>query len=261
METKTFTSLKKALDILSLYSLDCTSISAKQISKILDLPLSTTYKYIDVLLRRAFLARKAGSKKFYLGLSIFRLGNVFVAGFDLIDVAIPHMRVLSEVSGETILLTAVENHLAICLEKMEPRRLIKLSLERGRALPLHAGASSRVLLAYQDEAFIDAYVKKQKLQSLTKNTITTLSKLRTELKRTRENGYATSESEVDEGATAVAAPIFDHTGQLMAGLSIAGPTERLNNKSLNKIIAMVKTKALEISKDIGYNHKTKLLKA
>ncbi len=158
MKCKAFTSLERALDILSLFDLDCTSLTARQIANHLNLPLSTTYKYIDVLSKRGFLARKAGSKNFCLGLMLFRLGNVFISGFDLIDVVIPHMKALLKESGETILLTAVEGQEAICLEKMEPQRLIKLSLDRGRTLPLHAGASSRILLAYQDDAFINTFI-------------------------------------------------------------------------------------------------------
>ncbi len=258
MKTKTFASLEKALDILALFDLGRTSFSAQEISDRLHIPLSTTYKYVDVLLKRGLLAKKPGSKSIGLGFTIFRLGSIFSAGFDQIDVAIPHMQSLLEKSGETIILTSIEGWNAICLERFEPQRLIKLSLERGRRLPLHAGASSKVLLAYQNSTFIDRYVKHQGLQRLTRNTITTLSKLRIELKRARENGYITSESEVDEGAAAIAAPIFDHMGQLVAGLSIAGPSERLHARSLIKIIAMVKAKALCVSKDLGYRHKTKL---
>jgi DNA-binding IclR family transcriptional regulator len=254
MKCKAFTSLERALDILSLFDLDCTSLTARQIANHLNLPLSTTYKYIDVLSKRGFLARKAGSKNFCLGLMLFRLGNVFISGFDLIDVVIPHMKALLKESGETILLTAVEGQEAICLEKMEPQRLIKLSLDRGRTLPLHAGASSRILLAYQDDAFINTFIKQQGLQKLTKNTITTLGKLRAELKRTREKGYAVSDSEVDAGAKAVSAPIFDYKGQLLAGLSIAGPSERIDNDLLSDFILMVKEKSAQISRDFSHTN-------
>ena len=252
MKNKTFASLEKALDIMTLFDLDCASFTVQEISKQLNIPLSTTYKYVDVLVKRGLLAKKPGSKQIGLGLMIFRLGSIFAAGFDLIDTAIPHMQSLMKRSGETILLTAIEGWNAICLERMEPQRLIKLSLDRGRTLPLHAGASSRVLLAFQNDEFITEYIKAKGLQTLTGNTLVKRNQLIAELQSTRERGYALSNSEVDEGAKAVAAPIFDHSGMLLAGITIAGPSERIDKKGLSGLIDYVCASARDISNDIGY---------
>lgn len=252
LQSKTYASLEKALDILALFDLNRTSLTAQEISGHLSIPLSTTYKYIDVLQKRGVLARKEGSKEIQLGLMIFRLGNIFSTGFDLVDAASPHMKDLLNQSGETILLTAIEGWEAVCLEEMEPQRLIKMSFERGRALPLHAGASSRILFAYQDDEFIDEYVRELGLQALTKNTITTLAKLKSELKLTRKRGYTTSDSEVDEGAKALAAPIFDHMGRVLAGLTVSGPNDRINSHNKKQLIKMVKDCAQRISAGLGY---------
>lgn len=253
MKPTALTSLEKALDILGLFDADCPVLSARQIADQLNLPLSSTYKYIDVLTKRGFLAKKTGSQKFRLGLMVSRLGNAFRSAFDLIDIVRPHMEALAQESGETIMLTAMEGQEAICLEKMEPRRLIKLSLDRGRKLPLHAGASSRILLAYQDDAFIETLIQQRGLPKLASHTITTPAKLKTELKKTRKNGYTVSDCEVDGGAKAVAAPIFDDKGQLLAGLTIAGPSQRIGHDLLAYLIVMVKEKAAQISRDCGYN--------
>lgn len=252
MINKTFASLEKALDIMTLFDFDRTSFTAHEISEHLNIPLSTTYKYVDVLLKRGLLAKKAGSKEIELGFMIFRLGSVFAAGFDLIDAAIPHMKSLMEQSGETILLTAIEGRNAICLERMEPQRLIKLSMERGRRLPLHAGASSRILLAFQNDEIIADYIEHKGLENLTNNTMNEPDSLLAELKLTRERGYALSDSEVDDGAKAVAAPIFENNGNLLAGLTIAGPSERFDKKGPTELIDYVRASAREISNDIGY---------
>jgi len=252
MKNKTFASLEKALDIMALFDLDRASFTAQEISESLDIPLSTTYKYIDVLLKRGLLAKKPGSKEIGLGLMIFRLGSIFAADFDLIDAAVPHMKSLMEQSGETILLTAIEGWDAICLERMEPQRLIKLSLERGRRLPLHAGASSKILLAYQNKQFITDYVKHKGLENLTENTISDPDSLFIEMNSSRERGYALSDSEVDDGAKAVAAPIFEHNGNLLAGLTIAGPSDRFDKQGLNNLTDYVCAGAREISNDISY---------
>ena len=253
MTNKTFASLEKAIDIMVLFSVDRTSFTAQEISKRLNLPLSTTYKYIDVLHKRGFLEKRSGSKKIGLGVMIFRLGRVYAAGFDLIDVVTPHMNSLMEKFGETIFLTAIEGWNAICLESMEPRRLIKLSVERGRTLPLHAGASSIILLAFQNDEFVADYIEHNGLPSYTDNTITEQGALYAELKLTRERGYALSDSEVDYGAKAISAPILEPNGNLVAALTIAGPSERFDKQRLTELIDFLCASAKGISNSIGYS--------
>lgn len=252
MKDSSLTSLEKAIDIIDLFGLDDPSFTVKEISECLNIPLSTTYKYIDVLLKRGLLARKKNSKKIGIGLMIFRLGGIYAAGFDLIDAAIPHMMSLMEKSGETVLLTAIEGWNAICLERKEPQRLIKLSVEHGRKLPLHVGASSKVLLAFQNDKFIAEYIRHQDLVCVTDNTITEREKLIAEIKLTRERGYAISDSEIDDDAKGIAAPILERNGNLLAGLTIAGPSERIDTHGLNKMIDYVCASAMKISNDIDY---------
>ena len=249
---KSFVSLEKGLDILCSFDFDHQELSAQEISKKLHIPLSSTYKYLDLLSKKGFLAKHPDTKKYFLGLTIFRMGNIFVNGLKLVDVAIPHMKSLSEMSGETVLLTVINGLKAMCIEKIETSRLIKLSLERGSRRPLNAAASSKILLAYQDNSFIDAMLENGNLTGLTEHTITDPDQLRKELKIIREQGFAFSDSEADLGAKAVAAPVLDHKGRVAAGLTIAGPGERINSENIPKLTALVKDSAREISYDLGY---------
>ncbi len=256
MKNKTFASIEKVLDILNLFDLEQRELLAIEISDKLNLPLSSTYKYLEVLIKKEFLVRRAGSKKIGLGIKIFRLGNVLAQDFSLVDIALPHLKFLSDEFRETAMLTAIEGQEAIYLEKIEPQRLIKLSPDRGRKLPLHAGASSRVLLAFKENSFIESYIKNNVLKRLSEKTITSSKKLKSELKRIRQLGYCVSESEVDSDAKAIAAPIFDKKKNIVAALTIAGPSERINKPELSKLINLVKAKAREISNDLGYRNKS-----
>jgi DNA-binding IclR family transcriptional regulator len=162
------------------------------------------------------------------------------------------MKSLSSLSGETVLLTVISGWEAICIEKVETNRLIKLSLERGSSLPLHAGASSKILLAYQEDSFIDSMFEKTHLTKFTDNTITDPIRLKKELKVIVKQGFAFSDQEVDLGARAIGAPIFDHKGKVVAGLTVAGPRERITNKNIPKLIRLVKEAAQKASYDLGY---------
>ena len=249
---KPFSSLEKAIDILNYFYSENRALSAQEMSSQLSIPLSTTYKYLDVLLKRGFLSKNPDTKKFFLGLTIFKLGNLVAAKIKPIDVAQRHMKDLANLSGETVTLTIINGWESLCVEKIESPRRIKLSVAMGDTLPLHAGASSKVLLAFQDNAFVDAMIRNVGLVKLTENTVTDPDRLKNELKLIRSQGFAYSDSEVDYGARAAAAPVLDSKGRLAAGIAVAGPRDRINDETAQNLIQSVIESAGKISSDLGY---------
>jgi len=249
---KAFTSLEKAIDIISLFDSEHQDFSAHDISQKLKLPLSTTYKYLDVLLKRDFLSKDKDAKKFSLGLMFFKLGNLASAKIKPVDVARPHMQTLSKISGETVTLTVVKGWESLCVEKIETPKKIQLVVERGSSIPLHAGSSQTILLAYQDESFIEAMIEKRNLTKIGDNTLTEPDRLREELASIRKQGYAFSDSAVEPGAAAIAAPIFDNEGRIAAGLSVVGPRDRIRGEHFMELVDMVKEGAGKISYDLGW---------
>lgn len=119
------------------------------------------------------------------------------------------------------------------MEKVESTQAVRLAMEVGTRRPAHAGASSKILMAYLPEAEIEAIIA-QGLPRLCTNTITDP----TELAQIRERGYAVSWEETDPGALGVATPIRDLRGEVIAALGIAGPlfrlTRRLTQEYANK---------------------------
>jgi IclR family KDG regulon transcriptional repressor len=243
-------SLKKGLDILGCFSFDDCSLSAQEIASKLDIPLSTTYRYVETLEERGFLVKNANGKNFKLGYMLFQIGNIVFLQMKLIDVALPHMKSLASLSGETVLLMMVSGGRALCIESIESDRLIRLSLKRGASLPLYAGAPSKLLLAYQTEPFIESFLKNNTLKRYTANTTTEPESLKKELKLIREQGFAFSNQEVDMGDCAISAPILDETGNLIAGLAVAGPVERIEGNK-ERMILWVKETALKTANDLN----------
>jgi len=249
---KPFASLEKAIEILSLFEPEHQGLSAHEISKRLGIPLSTTYKYLDIFIRKEFLSKDMYSKKIFLGRKIFKLGNRAAERFSIVGVAFPYMNSLSQQSREAVILTVIYGMEALCVESIESPRMVSLSVKKGATLPLHAGSSQKILLAYQDESFIDTLIESRGLVKLNENTITDPQQLKRELELIREQGFAQSDSEVDSGAGAVAAPIFDHDERLAAGLTIVGPTDRILFENRDKLIGMVTDIAQRISSEIVF---------
>jgi IclR family KDG regulon transcriptional repressor len=245
-------SLHKALDILCCFDFNQEALSAQEISERLNIPLSTTYRYLAILLERGFLARTPDTKKYELGLMLFQLGNIVSSKIKFVDIVMPHMISLSYLTGETVFLSVLNRSKAVCIEKIETNKLIKMSIERGASFPLYAASSGKLLLAHQDGYFIDSIIQKVLFTKFTDYTITDPILLKKELKDIREQGFAISDQEAELGAKSISAPIIDHKGKVIAALSIAGPSERIKSENIPPLIQMVKDAAKKASYDLTY---------
>jgi DNA-binding IclR family transcriptional regulator len=173
-------------------------------------------------------------------MNALRLGLLAQQKFNIAVIALPFMKELSRLTKETVLLTAVHGNKAFCLERVESEEPIRYSLfTPGANLPLHAGASSKVLMAYLPEAEWDAIITEEGLQRFTPQTITDRGVLKSQLKEIRTRGYAFSDQEVDREVRAVAAPIVNPRGELMAGLTVAGPAYRINKTKVQSLGRLV----------------------
>jgi IclR family transcriptional regulator, KDG regulon repressor len=241
------TSLARGLKLLECYDEKHESFNAQAFADRLELPISTVYRYLDILSEHKFLHKNPLSKKYHLGISIHRLGRLLGDESALVRVAQPFMEKLAQDSTETVFLTVLANGESVCIKTIESRQRIRLSIEEGTHQPLHAGASSRILLAYQTEAFIKKWIAANRLPRITEATICDEAEMLRVLKTTNKEGYTVSDSEVDEGSLAIAAPILDSNGKLVAGLSVAGPKTRLTSALIPNLIKAV----VQTARDIG----------
>lgn len=245
--SQSFVSLEKALDILCDFDLEVHEKSAQDIAATMGFPLSSTYKYLEVLLRKGFLAKNSESKKYMLGSSLLQMGSYCVVGKRLATVALEEMRALTEAIAETTMLTVVKGHDAMCLEKVESRQLLKVGMTRGATRPLHAGGTAKMLLAHQNRSFVKNYLDQVPLTRLTDETIIDRIELERELETIRKSGFAYSNSEVEEGVLSVGAPIFDRKKKVIAVLAIIGMKERSNDNCIAQWVKDVKRTAADIT--------------
>jgi DNA-binding IclR family transcriptional regulator len=250
--SKTFVSVEKVLDILLAFDVENAEISAQEISERLSLPLSSVYKYLEVLLKKGFLAKAPDSKRYILGLSVFSMLNVCIVGKNLTEIAFPRMNQLRELTDETVFLTVLNGWEGMCIEKAESRRMIKIGMSRGGRKPLYAGADGKVVLAYQDSNFVDSFFEEVPMEQYTKFTVTDPVQLRAQFEEIRCQGFCYTDSELDEGAVALAAPIFDHKKKLVGSLAVAGPKERMTEQHVAEWQPVIMQMALDISRDLGF---------
>ena len=191
------------------------------------------------------------SKKYRLGFRILELASLVYDRLELRKIAAPFIKEFSEKTQETVYLTVLNRDRAVCIEKIESNFALRLSVNRGESFPLHSCATSRILMAHLPEEQQESIISGG-LDKYTQNTMTDPAELREELAKIKKQGFAYSDQELDEGARAVSAPIFDCFGRVIAGLSIAGPVYRFTDEKREEYEHLVKQYAKQVSLKLGF---------
>jgi len=251
MATREIKSIRNCFRILSLFSKQNPDLDAEGISQAINIPKSSVYRYLYTLIQESILEYDSTTKKYELGLKIIELGGTAYHQMELRRIALPFMQELAKKTRETVYLSTLDRDRAICVERVESDLPIRLSINRGESFPLHASATARILMAYLPDEEQDRIIKKG-LKGFTDYTITDSQKLRQNLKEIKRRGFASSNQELDLGAKAVSAPIFDFSGRAIAGLSIAGPVHRFAGKKVKEYTDLVVRYCRRISSKLGY---------
>jgi DNA-binding IclR family transcriptional regulator len=248
-----FQVLDRTFSILELFEEDRPEWTTTEVARVLGLPIPTAHRILVALRERGYVSQHAETKRFRLGIALVRLGDRARAAIDLRSVAMPTLRQLSRDTGETALLTVLSpaNDGGVCLERVETEQPLRLSVQPGHRLPLHAGASQKALLAFLPDEAIER-VLAQPLESLCRNTITSPNSLRQELARIRELGWATSFEETNLGVWGIALPVLSELGAVVCAVGIAGPSVRLAEVRIAVHVARVHQAAKEIADALGH---------
>jgi IclR family KDG regulon transcriptional repressor len=251
-QTRSLQVLERAFSILDLFTAEHPEWSTTEVSQASDLPIPTAYRILVALRRRGFVTQDGSTKRFRLGIAALELGERARVLVDIRTASVPVLRRLTRETGETALLTAVsEDHRSsVCLERVESPHPLRLSLQPGRRMPLHAGASQKVLLAYLAPDEIER-VASGHLERLCRATIVDPGELRAELARIRRRGWARSFEETNVGVWGLAVPILGVHGRLIAAVGIAGPSARMSRVTDREHLARLRAAAADIAKAIG----------
>lgn len=211
---------------------------------------STAFRLVAALERRDLVEQIQGRGKYRLGTGILRLASATTSRLDLVQESRPLSRQLAQHTGETVNLAVLSDGAALYMDQVAGTSALQPHNWVGQRIPLHATSNGKVLLS----ALTDAEVKEQvpELDSYTGRTITTHGELARELEEVRVRGYALAIDELEIGLTAVAAPIRNAHGEVLASLSVSGPTFRLDARRVPDLAAAVVAAANDISRRLGW---------
>ncbi len=242
--------IHKVLDILLLFQDQRHLFSVEDISQELDIPRSTVYRYIRILCEKGLLERTE-TADYRPGIAFIELGRSAIASNrELRLIALPNMQRIAEAVGESVSLMRLYNRRAVCIESIEGQQALRVTIERGRTQPLHAGASSKILLAYLPEDQWEEQLEFP-LARFTHTTITDFDALRTQLHAVRDAGYCISNGEIDVGARALAVPLFDGRDEIVAALSIEAPASRMDDAIIGDYLVLLQREAEHIYRELS----------
>ncbi len=221
-------SIVRACAILRALAKDNESLRVGEIAKRMGLDRTTVYRIVVTLENIGFLERKPGTKEYKLGLGAFEVGSAYLRTTDLYSVARPVMIDLAQEVQEAVHWAILSGDNTVCIDKIDTPRGLGTMSKIGRAAPLHCSSVGKVLLAFQPEDRRQAIIGRLTLTRYTERTITSPDVLRQELEKVRRRGYCVTYGEGEIDMACIAGPIFDHSGTVVAGLSIGGPIHRMS---------------------------------
>jgi IclR family acetate operon transcriptional repressor len=225
-------------------------ISQSELSALIKIPKSSTYRYL-VTLEELGLAERKDGDRFCLGAKVIEMAGNFFAKSDIRNESLPVMNDLAEVTGETIHLAIPFGSEVVYIAKIESRHTLAMASYIGSRLPMYCTALGKVILAFSNPTLVES-VFSGELKALTIHTITSNSVLKSELINVRSRGFAIDNEENEYGICCVGAPILDFSNKAIAAVSISGPLDRLTIERANEYGPLLREKTLNISRRWGY---------
>jgi DNA-binding IclR family transcriptional regulator len=245
-------SVDRALNILEVLA-RIGEAGVTEIGAELDVHKSTAFRLLTTLEAHRLVEQAAERGKYRLGTGVLRLAAATTARLDLVQEARPVCRHLAAETGETVNMAVLSGSSALYVDQVAGSTALQSHNWVGQHIPLHATSNGKVLLSGLDRAAQDALLGQ--LQAYTERTVTRKAALRAELAEARERGYALAVDELEVGLTAVAAPIRNAHGDVIASMSVSGPTFRMPTERVDQIVVQVVQAAREVSYRLGWSHR------
>jgi IclR family transcriptional regulator, KDG regulon repressor len=246
------TTIQRAVALLDCFSHDQPELGVREIARKVGLSSSTTGRLLVQLKELGLLSQNPNTHAYSLGGRVLAWAGVYTSTMDVRNQALPFMHELHSTTQETISLYIMEDNERVCVERIESPQNVRIIARIGRRLPLYAGSAGKVFLAYLPPERRQEILDSTDFEPFTPNTLVDRAALEEEIEKILRHGYGVSCGEWVSDASGVAAPIFDQRKEIIAVLTISGPTQRFNQEKINQYVEEVTRFAGQISAELGY---------
>lgn len=235
-----------ALALLRAFDINEEWLGVRELGRKLELNSASVHNLLSTLAAAGFVEQDLKSRKYRLGLGLVKLAGVKLAQLDIVSLAGPILKDLSNSTGETITLSVLYGDDLLYLAKVESAQAVRVSSRVGGSAPIHCSANGKALLAFRPESEIDRLLSRP-LQRFTEATVTDPERIKEDLKQVRTQGFAKDFGAYLDGVNAVAAPVRDAQGAVVASIGVVAPASRM----LRTSVARYSRAAVEAANQIG----------
>ncbi|MBX6394364.1 MAG: IclR family transcriptional regulator [Alicyclobacillaceae bacterium] len=248
----TVKSVDRALRILEQVSRYKEGVGITELAADVDMYKSTVHRLLTTLLNRGYVEQDVKTGRYKLGYKILEMASRLLGNLDIRKEARPYLEDLANYTNEVVHLVVLDHGEAVYIEKVEGSETIRMHSRVGARAPVHCTGVGKAILAFLPEEEVLEIIDKHGLEPHTPYTITEWPRLRDELQRVRESGFAVDWEENELGIVCVAAPIWDHTGRVCAAVSVSAPKMRMSEERMRDLAVRVKQAGLAVSSRLGY---------
>jgi DNA-binding IclR family transcriptional regulator len=228
-------------------------LGVTEIAAQLGLSKSVVHRLVTALAEAGYLAHVATTRRYSLGRKAIRMGQVALGQMDVRQRALPHLRELAATTRETTTLSLLKGDQRVYVEQVESAHEVRQAVEIGGIAQLFAGASGKAMLAFLSTARRSSILRQAANAQLSDGSTVDARALARELETVRRRGYATSQNERVVGAVSAAAPVFDHHGNVVGSISVAGVTLRHGRKEQEQFGKLAAATAARLSAELGWS--------
>lgn len=245
--------LAKAILLLESFSLENPEWGIRELGRDLGINPTTVHRLVSTLQIAGYLEQDSKTQRYVLGPRIMKLAGVYVQLNPIPTVARKVFEQYADDFEYNFYLGMLNQFEMIYMAVLDGRGPIKIVIEPGGSTSLHTTAIGKVLLAFQDDAFIEGFIQNASLTAMTARSITDPEQLRAQLRRIRSQGYAVNDGEHYEDVGAVGVPVFEDLLPVRLGVSLAYPQHLIPRDRLHvdRLVELARQIAEEIAARIG----------
>ena len=244
-------SLVKAANVLDILKSENRELTIAEISEFLNIPPSTAHRILSTLIEVGYVSKDDRTHLYGLGPALIPLGIKASSKLDPQAVGKLILEKLSDITREDSYFIIKSGDKGLLLSKAEGKHSLKIVENFGIEIDLHKGAIRKTILAFQDEDYINYYLKRDLSDYL--NAPVDKEVLRRELRQIKNEKISVSDSEYIDAVIGIGAPVFNYKDQLVGSIGVVIPKERITEESKKEYIKAVKSCGIEFSKNLGYS--------
>lgn len=245
-------SILRGLQVLSLFNHHTSTLSLTEIANAAGLNKTTAFRIVSTLESAGYLKRDPETKRYRPGLKVLQLGFAAISSLEFRQVARPYLQHLSETAKETASLSVLDGMEVVYVDRVRQQQIVGVLLGIGSRIPAQCASMGKVMLANLPSEELETLLS-QPLKPCTPHSLVDRQALEAEFDQVRARGYALNDEELELGLRAVAAPIWDHSSQVVAAINVSGSARTISfQRMVEELAPAVMETARQISQAIGF---------